>query len=138
MAKRASSKTGGTKKSKTAGKAEKKQSKEAAKKTAKTVRKRVAKKKKIAKKTSPTTTGAAPSGMMIPASFQMDKTALEDEMLGGAFEKIITRGNQHNKSPVCYSELSDGQWEVCLLQKDGSYGQCKRYYGPVHTPVCDG
>jgi hypothetical protein len=138
MAKRAGSKTGGTKKKKTAGKAEKKQSKEAAKKTAKNVGKKAAKKKKIAKKASPKITGAALSGVMIPASFKIDNAGSEDEMLGGAFEKIIARGNQHNKSPVCYSELSDGQWEVCLLQKDGSYGQCKRYYGPVHTPVCGG
>jgi hypothetical protein len=65
----------------------------------------------------------------------LDGTKSEDEILGGAFEKMIARGNQHNRSPVCYSQLSDGTWEVCLLQTDGSYGQCK---GPIHKPICGG
>jgi hypothetical protein len=127
-----------SRKKKPAGKAPNKRSKEGAKKAAKKAGKKAAKKKQTAKKPSPKTTGASPGGMMIPASFKLDGARSEDEMLGGAFEMIIARGNEHNKSPVCYAQLSDGQWEVCLLQSDGSYGQCKRYNGPVHTPVCGG
>lgn len=116
------------KKTKSAKKAKKRTSKAAAKKTAKKAR-------KVAKKVP---TGPTPGGMMFPASFNLNEGASEDDILGSVFEKIIARSNEHKKSLVCYSQLSDGQWEVCLLQSDGSYGQCKRYDGPVHTPVCEG
>jgi len=134
MATGAVSKTSGTSKKKAAGKVPKKQ--KASKKAAKRAQKKAANKK--VKKASPKAAEANPSGIVYPASFNVDDARSEDEILGDAFEKIIARGNDHNKSPVCYSQLSDGQWEVCLLQKDGSYGQCKRYDGPIHTPVCGG
>lgn len=127
-----------SKKKKTIGKAPNKRSKKGVKKAAKKVGKKAARKKQATRKASSKITGASPGGMIVPASFQLDSLRSEDEMLAGAFEKIIARGNEHNKSPVCYSQLSDGQWVVCLLQSDGSYGQCKRYNGPVHTPVCGG
>ncbi|MHC2385653.1 cell division protein YceG involved in septum cleavage [Bradyrhizobium liaoningense] len=119
------------KKTKSAKKTKKGTSKAAAKKTAKKAR-------KVAKKVPTAITGPTPGGMMFPASFNLNRGASEDDILGSVFEKIIARSNEHKKSLVCYSQLSDGQWEVCLLQSDGSYGQCKRYDGPVHTPVCEG
>jgi hypothetical protein len=138
MAKRPSNTSSGVKKTK-AKKPPTKKSKKAAKKAVKKSGKKAVKKKKVVAQSpstqSPTT---APSGTMVPTSFEIDGAGSEDEILRGAFEKIIARGNQHNKSPVCYSQLSDGMWEVCLLQTDGSYGQCERYYGPVHTPICGG
>ncbi len=126
------------KKEKTVKKA-KKQSRKATKKAAKKAGKKVGKKKKAAKQSaSSQTTTAASSGTMFPASFKIENGVSEDEILGDAFATMIARGNQHNKSPVCYSQLSDGIWEVCLLQTDGSYGQCERYNGPIHGPICGG
>ena len=119
------------KKTKSAKKANKKTAKAAAKKTAKKRAMKVAKK-------VPTAIEPITGGMMFPASFNLNEGASEDDILGSAFDKIIARSNEQKKSLVCYSQLANGQWEVCLLQSDGSYGQCKRYDGPVHTPVCGG
>jgi cell division protein YceG involved in septum cleavage len=119
------------KKTKSTKKTKKKAAKAAAKKTAK-------KATKVAKKVPTAITGPTTGGMMFPASFNLNEGASEDDILGSVFERMIARSNEHKKSFVCYSQLSDGQWEVCFLQSDGSYGQCKRYDGPVHTPVCGG
>jgi cell division protein YceG involved in septum cleavage len=120
-------------KTKSPKKEQKKQSTKATTKKAK-----AAKKRKVVKKGSNRVTAAYPRGAIVPASFRVDEAASEDEILDSAFEKMIARGNQLKKSLVCYSQLSDGTWEVCLLQSDGSYGQCKRYDGPVHEPICGG
>lgn len=125
-------KTTKAKKTKTAKKSTKKAQKTSVRKAAKKIT------KKAARKASAGASARAPGGMMFPASFNLNAGASEDDILGSAFEKIIARGNERQQSPVCYSQLADGQWEICLLQSDGSYGQCKRYNGPVHTPVCGG
>lgn len=119
------------KKTKSAKKTKRKTSKSAMKKTAR-------KATKVAKNVPTAMKGRTPGGMMFPASFSLNEGASEDDIFGSVFEKIVARSNEQKKSLVCYSQLSDGQWEVCLLQSDGSYGQCKRYDGPVHTPVCEG
>lgn len=74
-----------------------------------------------------------------PAQMRVDPIAAlaaQHMAFEGLFSMLAARSNALAKSPVCYQQLSDGSWLMCMLQDDGSYGQCKAYSGPVHGPVC--
>src|SRR5262249_50871422 len=62
----------------------------------------------------------------------------ESLAFAGFFGMVAARSNRLNKSPVCYQQLSDNSWLICLLQTDGTYGQCRPYNGPVPGPICGG